>query len=207
LLSTTKTHKHKIILNEKEHQQVLTAKRGADASERTQEILCAGEAELSLFGELEGIRIKVRGDWTCTNRGLLSDVKTAQGDTGDVEAICKKIDNLDYDLSAALYLDMFHKHSQVHPQKYKKNFAGFKDFYLNFTSKEMEICRSYLASPDMIAVGRAKYMEAIRLIKHYEALNWEFPEEVITLEPTPWDKVKWLKPKEETTAITNTDDL
>jgi hypothetical protein len=135
-----------------------------------------------------GIMVKVRCDWVDFERGFIMDLKSTSGNTKDVREAQKKISDLDYDMSAALYVDMFNL------------WCGgvIKDFLWVFASKTPEIANSktYASSSTMLKVGRAKWMEGIRRLAKCIDQGWNFPDEVAVLEPSRWD-LDWLKPKNE----------
>jgi hypothetical protein len=73
------------------------------------ELVKGGKPELTLFGELQDVPVKVRADYINTDKGYIADVKTTSGLT-DVDNFKYTIDSFSYQLSASLYCQMFEKH-------------------------------------------------------------------------------------------------
>lgn len=115
-----------------------------------------GKPEESLFGELEGIKTKVRFDYRkeWEDYGSINDLKT----TGDYCSSKEEAENIcakwGYDVSAALYVDMVEKYT-----------GKPHDFYFTIISKKTLTTHIYKASKQMIESGRAKYIEGLRRIK------------------------------------------
>ncbi|MCK9370546.1 PD-(D/E)XK nuclease-like domain-containing protein [Candidatus Dojkabacteria bacterium] len=118
-----------------------------------------GFAEESIFGELDGMKIKVRFDYRrdFEEFGSINDLKT----TADIittvshaRAICER---MDYDLSAALYVDMAELY-------FKKKYY----FYFTFLSKTDGRSTIFKASEAFISRGREKYKKAIKDIQAAE---------------------------------------
>jgi hypothetical protein len=114
-----------------------------------------GKAEESFFTELDGMSVKVRTDYRkATKRAAsINDVKTTSKNI-NLKNIKKICEDLDYDLSAALYLDVV---QQVTGQEH--------DFYFLFMGKKDYKSEIFRASPEFIARGREKYKRAIEGIK------------------------------------------
>ena len=155
---------------------------------QTLKLISAGEPELSAFTVLEGVNIRVRADWIDLQRGFILDLKSMSGNVRDQMNIKKKIDSMDYDLSAALYIDAFNA-----AFKKQKRDGIIKDFYWSFASKDQVSCQVYKATEEMIRVGRAKYRKALREIAEAEAKGWVFESKIIDVGPTPWQKDLWLE--------------
>lgn len=119
-----------------------------------------GEAEESLFTELDGMLIKVRFDYRITGdtRGVIKDIKTTRHFVNSAKEARDVVYDLGYDVSAALYVDAIEKETGI-PH----------DFHLVFMSKADEKCNLYKVSDKTLEVGRKKYKEAIKLIKEWEA--------------------------------------
>jgi len=150
-----------------------------------QGLLDEGTPELSLFTELCGFPVKVRADWISLKRGFIMDLKSTTGDAKNEKDIIKKVSSYDYDLSAALYLDAFNIYLS------SKNLPLISKFYWVFASKDQANCRTYLASPKMIALGRMKYMYGLKKLKEAIDNGWSFPDTVETISPLPWEMDMW----------------
>lgn len=116
-----------------------------------------GQAEASVFTKLKGMNLKARFDYIDVERGVIIDVKTTSADVTSRDKAKQVILDLDYDLSAALYLDIAEK-------QYGKKFV----FQWCFMQKLSSFTKVYQASADTIGVGRSKYTTAIKLIKQWE---------------------------------------
>lgn len=110
-----------------------------------------GAAEVTATATLNNLPIKVRADYR-RNDCKIPDIKTTSGSL-TVEAVQSTITKYDYDLSAALYVDVF---SRVYNMPHA--------FYFVFVSKDNPDCAVFKASEDMIANGRRKYTRAIKII-------------------------------------------
>ncbi len=112
-----------------------------------------GKPELSLFGELLDVPIKVRADYINIDEGYIVDVKTTSSPT-DVDNFKYTIESFGYDLSAALYLKMFELH-------YGKKF----DFYFLVLGKREATCDIYKLSDKTRAIGDSKIIKALSIYK------------------------------------------
>lgn len=117
-----------------------------------------GKAEETLCGYLDDFPVKCRFDYRkeFEDFGSINDLKTTNIALGsatieDIKGIC---DYWNYDLSAALYVDLAEKYTGI-PH----------DFYFCFLSKKDYSCRIFKASEDMIERGRALYKESIIKLK------------------------------------------
>lgn len=114
-----------------------------------------GFAEESFFTELDGLPVKVRSDYRkqCTKYASINDVKTTSKAV-TLKSVKKICEDLDYDLSAALYIDAISKVTGVE-----------HDFYFMFMGKKDYNCQVFRASKEFIERGRQKYKRAIAGIK------------------------------------------
>jgi len=130
------------------------------------------------------ITIKCRAD--AFNENFILDLKSTQGNTKNDFLMRKSISNYSYDLSAALYLDMFSL-ALGKPIHY---------FYWTFASKDIGNSRTYLASEKNIMVGRAKYKKALVLLGQCIEKDWKFNDSLGILEPNQFE-LEWLIEKSE----------
>lgn len=193
-------NKGKKILSQKQYD---TAKYIADAADNntvSSELRSEGVAEVSLFVELHGVRVKVRADWISFsgdfNDGIpyIMDMKSTTGNPKDKKKVVKKIEDMDYDLSAALYLDAFNEYLG------KQGLPLIEQFLWSFESKDLGTSKVYAATDEMIKVGRAKYMEGLRKIKEAKAAGWEFEDTLSFVGPSSFAKMDWLQ-KDETDLL------
>jgi hypothetical protein len=123
--------------------------------------------EFSLFGEMLGVPLKVRADIIDVENGFIADVKTTAYDP-DVDTFKFTVEQFGYDLSAAMYVDLFSRH-------YGKDF----DFYFIVLGKRTQTCEVYKASGLTLGKGRTKMMNAIKLYKACMASGkWEEPKAI-----------------------------
>lgn len=127
--------------------------------------------------------VKVRADTLGDH--YISDLKSTSGNPRSISSVRNSISKYIYDLSAALYLDMF---SLVRPKVNK--------FKWIFASKDRECCATWRATKDQILVGRAKYMKAILRLSALALADWEVPDYVREADPLPHER-EWLLTKEE----------
>lgn len=119
--------------------------------------------------------IKVRAD--VLGKDFVWDLKSTSGNAKDKKEMESKSSDFTYDLSAALYFDMF---SLVIPT--------LKKFAWTFVSKSNGTCKTYRATKDNILVGRAKYVNALRNIASGIVNEWSFPDEEGELDTNYWDR-------------------
>jgi hypothetical protein len=115
--------------------------------------------------------LKVRAD--SLGEDFVLDLKSTTGNSKDEYAMREKIKYYKYELSAALYLDVF---AAVTGRPYGK-------FIWTFASKDFHNSRSYLASHNNILIGRVKYKRALLKIADALSSNWEFADVLGVLEP------------------------
>jgi hypothetical protein len=131
------------------------------------------------------ITLKVRSDIMGTHdakEGYIVDLKSTTKNAKNSNTIRKSISQYSYDLSAALYLDIF---SVVCCK-------DFKEFYWTFASKEIGNCQTYLASEKNILIGRAKWKKAVLEIAKAEANEWKLEDKVMVLEPEMY-QLEWIR--------------
>jgi hypothetical protein len=92
-----------------------------------------------------------------------------------------KIDSYSYDLSASLYLDIFTAVSGVE----------MKEFAWIFSSKDYGNCKTWIASPKNVQIGRAKWSCAVVELAKYVSNGWKFEDTVSNLEPSYY-QLEWL---------------
>lgn len=135
-----------------------------------------GVPEETYAAILEGMKVKARADYIASN--YILDVKTTSSSLTS-SAIQSTIMKYDYDLSAALYLDVANAAG--------KNLEEFIFLFVNKKSCDILICK---ASPELIENGRRKYKAAIAKWKELEALGFFDPdkkqEEIVTVNLPDW---------------------
>jgi len=125
-------------------------------------ILKDGEAETSLFwtDEYTGLQCRIRPDWMF-DRGI-ADLKSCI--TASKDGFSKAVANLGYDVQAAFYIDGM-----------KAVTGKSVNFYFIAVEKTAPFSTAcYMASQEMVEVGRAKYRGALELLKWCQE-NSRFP--------------------------------
>lgn len=147
-----------------------------------------GWVTTSLDYEIEDIKdfgvrlvIKVRADALGVGNGVISDLKSTTGNAKKVHDMQGKVSAYQYDLSAALYLDVFTIASG----------EEYDTFIWLFASKDMGNARAYKASHKNIMVGRAKYKKAIVELAKYISNGWSFEDSLGEIGP-PAYALDWL---------------
>lgn len=130
-----------------------------------------GDKELSVFRKHCGINVKTRYDYIDVDRGVIIDVKTTSSDISTKKGAKEVINNLGYDLSAALYLD-------VAEEEFGKKFV----FQWCFMQKLNTCTKFYQASKETLEKGRKEYKEAIRQIKQWRKTGNYVTDNVSVLE-------------------------
>lgn len=128
------------------------------------------------------IVVKVRAD--CLGPNFISDLKSTSGKATQSSSVRGSISKYKYDLSAALYLDLF---SLV-----KENVSAF---IWIFASKDNSCAASWIASPNQILVGRAKWSWAVKKLADLSAADWQLPDYLREAEPLP-NEMEWMRVKE-----------
>jgi exodeoxyribonuclease VIII len=121
------------------------------------------------------ITIKVRADLLASD--FVLDLKSTSGNAKNDHVVKTKVSSYNYDLSAALYLDIF---SLVTGRKYDT-------FIWTFASKDYYNSKSYIASNNNVMVGRAKYRKAIMNLADGIESNWTFTDSIGILEPQSYE--------------------
>lgn len=207
-----KKHPGKVIINQKQKLEGDGMTKGVKASPICKKYL-KGEPEVSLFIRLlvadmkiyapafgkvlsptgwrdcgkipaKGVEfiLKCRSD--CLGNIFISDLKSTSGSAKKKASVRNSISKYNYDLSAALYLDLF---SLVNP--------SVGDFYWIFASKENFCAVTWRASPKNILVGRAKWSKALLRMADLQLANWEIVDYVREAEPLPHE-LEWLNERD-----------
>lgn len=123
---------------------------------------------------------KVRADML--GKKYISDLKSSSSNARSRREMKKTVSDYDYDLSAALYFDLF---SLIRPE--------LQRFIWIFASKSVLNCKTWRAKSDsdMIMIGRSKYMFAMKALARVAGNNWKVEDVIDDLEPAHWDR-EWL---------------
>lgn len=122
--------------------------------------------------------IKTRAD--CLADTFISDLKSTSGKATNAGSVRGSISKYKYDLSAALYLDMF---SLV-----KEDVSAF---IWIFASKDNPCAASWIATKNQILVGRSKWSWAVKKLADLSSANWELPDYLREAEPLPHE-LEWI---------------
>jgi hypothetical protein len=142
----------------------------------TEGLIEDGIPEQTLCIQLEGLDIKVRADYV--KDGMVIDLKTTS-DPVDKFAAAKTIIRFDYDLSAALYVDAFKKHTG-------KDY-GFIFVFLNKQSNEISVLK---ASDNLLENGRRKYKAAIKGLLKAKETGTYYKEGIQEVDLPSWAEFK-----------------
>lgn len=160
--------------------------RGRIYSEKFRKILGQTGWEDCYVGEdlKKGYRIivKVRAD--CLGNNFVSDLKSTSANARSEDAVRGSISKYKYDLSAALYLDIF---SLIRPQ--------VREFVWIFASKSANNAQAWRATKNQILVGRAKYSKAMIKLADCAQANWELIDCLREAEPMPYE-MEWLRARD-----------
>lgn len=122
--------------------------------------------------------VKVRADML--GKRYISDLKSTSSSARSARDMQKTVSDYEYDLSAALYMDMF---ALIRPE--------IEKFIWIFASKQTLVSKTWRASGLTIRIGRAKYMKAFLALARLAKNNWKIEDTIGVLEPAFWER-KWL---------------
>ena len=94
----------KIIVTADQYEQALKIKEAVYRHPKTATLLSQGQAEIPVFGEIEGIPAKCKVDFLNTKYNIIIDLKTTQ--SAAPSEFSKSIWNYRYHVQAAFYLDI-----------------------------------------------------------------------------------------------------
>lgn len=147
-------HVGKIILTKSEFDLGKKLMEGYNLNPHATELVKNGVAEDTYGAEINGVLVKVRTDYITDN--AIIDVKTTSSSLS-LREVRETIEKYDYDLSAALYLDVV---NLSRPDNKK-----IENFSFIFTSKKDCDTLVVDASDELIEHGRNKYLSAINKFK------------------------------------------
>jgi len=202
----------KAIITKSEHEQAMRIVEAAKNSPVAMNYINNGKPEVSAFIEVvvdsgdiycgdkvlgkegwektkhkaKGVNLILKGRADCLGSNYILDLKSTTGNAKSEKSIKDKVNDYYYDLSAAFYLDLF---SAVLDKK-------METFIWTFASKDIGNCKNWVASRDVIKVGRAKWKKAIVSLAYHTSQNWKFTDTLAVLEPG-WGAKEWLEEKEE----------
>jgi hypothetical protein len=125
----------------------------------------------------KAVRLVVKTRADCFGKDFILDLKSTTGNAKSEKKIKDTISYYNYDLSAALYLDIFSLATG----------RDYRDFIWTFASKDYFNSRSYRASESNIMIGRAKYTKALIRIAEGIKSNWVFNDYLAVVEPNHYE--------------------
>ena len=205
-------HKGKVIITEKQR-DLGDGMIAAVKNSPTSMAYLEGEAEVSLFVELlvangkifapfyskvltktgwekvskiptKGYKLSVKVRADCLGETFISDLKSTSGRANKAYSVRESVSKYKYDLSAALYLDLFSLHNEK-----------ITEFVWIFASKESPVAKPWRASEKNILVGRAKWSWAVKRMADLHAANWELVDSLGEAEPLAYE-LEWLEQKD-----------
>ena len=129
--------------------------------------------------------LKVRAD--LLGDDFILDLKSTSSNAKNEHAMRSSISEYSYDLSAALYLDLFTL-ADTPKSTFIWTFASKSEKYAN--------SKSYKASFNNILVGRAKWKKAVCDLAYYMSTDWQFEDTLGELEPQMYE-LEHIKEKAE----------
>jgi len=144
---------NRTIVSKSQMKKVQSWVDGYSLNQTAVDMVAKSEAEYSLFGEIDGVKIKVRADCINIEEGYIADVKTTSYDT-DVDTFRETVDGFQYELSGALYAKLFSMY-------YGKKF----DFYFIALGKKDRSCEIYKLSEKNVVKGNKKIRDALKTFK------------------------------------------
>jgi len=176
-------NKGKIILGNKQQLEVENLVEAIGENKDALGLLKGGKSEVSIYVEMLGVKIKVRFDKLNLEGNAFSGGVSFGADPKSTTGLligragtykCKQtIAMMDYDLSAALYMDAANLLLAKIAKMKGIEFKPIKKWYWIFASKDFPSCKVLEASPAMLENGRKKYKLAIEALKECQKSNWE----------------------------------
>jgi len=156
IITSSDEQKAKRLIQSYKESTVVIGAQGHDKEVAVSSFYSGGFAEQTATAIINGVKIKVRADYRkeFEDFGSINDLKTTGDNIDNVNGARRVCDIWTYDLSAALYVDVF---TSITGKPH--------DFYFTFLSKANGECRMYKASEEMLASGREKYLVAIEKLK------------------------------------------
>ncbi len=125
--------------------------------------------------------LKARAD--SMGSDFILDLKSTTGNAKNPHLMKSNVSKYQYDLSAALYLDIFSALTQ----------KDLKAFIWTFASKDYRNCRSYQATDENIQIGRVKWTRAVKKLAACIQSDWQFYDTLWMLEPAHFEREHLLQ--------------
>lgn len=160
---------NKIILNDKTYQQVIAMRDSVLAHPVANSLLASkGQSEVSIFGELQGLKVKCRPDRIVDpgefgGNHILVDIKK----TADIDKFIYSVRDFGYHRQAAYYSDIY------------KQLTGCKPRFVFVVVGEKRSIgrhpvRVWELDEDVVDVGRAQYLEGLERCGEYDEFGCGF---------------------------------
>lgn len=146
-------HENKVLMSKAQKMKVQRWVESYSKRKSAVQLIKDGHAEHTYFGELSGVPVKARADYLNLDKGYIVDVKTTSNPT-DVDNFKFVIEQFSYQLSAALYCELF-------GQAYDRVF----DFYFVVLGKRDLDCQVYKMSEASMIEGKRMVVQALREYK------------------------------------------
>lgn len=139
-------------------------------------LLSRGDAEVSIFSEIDDVAVKCRHDWLRSDAGLIVDLKST--DDASESGFARSIANYGYDIQAAWYMDVC-KSADIEIDTF---------IFVAVEKAAPYAVGVYELDLSSLEVGRSKYQRALSIWKHCTATDeWPgYPEDIITLQLPAW---------------------
>lgn len=132
-----------------------------------------GISETSIFGELEGVRVKCRPDRLIRERNILVDVKKVD----DIDHIARSIEKFRYYVQAAFYSDIYEQWTS-HTPRFIFVAVGQRRSIGRHPVRVFELEQAWVSK------GRSEYLEDLERVREMEAFGIGM--HVETLEMPRW---------------------
>lgn len=140
------------ILSEQDGEMIFSIRDSVRSNPTAAKILASGNAEVTIFTDVDNVPAKCRIDWLRSN--IITDLKTT--DNASAASFQKTVINYGYDVQAAWYLDC-------------AKAAGLSISSFIFIAVEKSppyAVAIYELESDAIELGRQKYKKALSIYKH-----------------------------------------
>ena len=152
-------HDGKVVVNPADYDKIMQMRAVVFADDVYAARLSTGFAEYSIFGELDGVKVKIRPD-ILTEHGEIWDYKTT------ASAKPEKFGRSSYDYGYLLKMALQH---DVFSAAYGKPPAGVT--LLAQEKKPPYIAQAYELTPEQLAIGRQQYKQALQIYKRCRELD------------------------------------
>lgn len=140
---------NRTIISKSQFKKVESWVTAYEGNQTAVDLIKGSNTEYSLFGEINGIKIKVRADAINIEEGYIADVKTTAYDT-DQNSFKETVMDFQYELSGALYAKLFSMY-------YGKPF----EFLFIVLGKKDKSCEVYRLGDDSVKKGDKKIRDAL----------------------------------------------